>query len=79
MAKLMKLLTIGQKSSSRGRSKHIQKCSDQFCKRGNKEQLINIFNTAVEEHLEVANKELGKLEPYDEEKKDDSSVHKISS
>ena len=67
LEKLQKEVTSGQESASQEVVKRIEKRSYQFCRKGNKEQFR--FNASVEEHIEAAKEELGKLAPIDEGQK----------
>ena len=57
----------GQKSSSQEVVKKLNKRTYQFKRKGNEAQYT--FNTTVEEHIDAARKELGKLNPVEEHNK----------
>ena len=66
LAKLQKEVMAGQgEFLSRSHRENIQKRSYQFRRKGNEEQFK--FNALVDNHLGAAKKELGKLEPRNEE------------
>ena len=67
LSKLQKDVTSGQESASQEVVKKLEKRSYQFRRKGNEEQFK--FNASVEEHIEAAKKELGKLAPTDDGQK----------
>ena len=67
MSKLKSEVTAGQESSSQEVVKKLTKRTYQFKRKGNEAQYT--FNTTVEEHIDAARKELGKLNPVEENDK----------
>ena len=67
MAKLKSEVTAGQESSSQEVVKKLNKRTHQFKRKGNDAPYT--FNTTVEEHIDAARKELGKLNPVAENDK----------
>ena len=64
MDELQRKVTASQESSSHEVVAKLQKRTYQFKKKGNEAQFT--FNTTVEEHIEAAKRELGKLTPGNE-------------
>ena len=67
MAKLKSEVTAGQESSSQEVAKKLNKWTHQFKRKVN--EALYTFNTTVEEHIDAARKELGKLNPVEENDK----------
>ena len=65
--KLKSEVTAGQESSSQDVVKKLNKRTYQFKRKGNEAQYA--FNTTVEEHIDAARKELGKMNPTGEHEK----------
>ena len=67
ISKLKNEVMAGQESSSQEVVKKVNKCTFQFKRKGNEAQYT--FNTTVEEHVDTATKELGRLNPTAEHDK----------
>ena len=67
MAKLKSEVTAGQESFSQEVVKKLNKRTYQFRRKRNEAQYT--FNTTVEEHIDAARKEHGKLNPVEENDK----------
>ena len=65
--KLKSEVTARQESSSQEVVKKLNKRTYQFKRKGNEAQYV--FNTTVEEHIDAARKELGKMNPTDKHEK----------